>query len=115
MLSNDTKRFFAVLLIFSTLIGATGQLFFKIGLIHDSSEIKFIGYITLGIAAYALSTVIYLYILSRMHLSWTYGFSGLSYIFATIFAAVFLHEYISSTRALGVICISIGIAAIGLS
>lgn len=98
----------AILLV-STLLGSAGQLLFKLGL--SSSTV----FLLLGILVYGISTLIYLYILGRAHLSWTYGITGLSYIFASVFAMIFLGERISALRWLGIGVIAIGTALVGIS
>ncbi len=98
----------AILLV-STLLGSAGQLLFKLGL--SSSTV----FLLLGILVYGISTLIYLYILGRTHLSWTYGITGLSYIFASVLAMIFLGERISALRWLGIGIIAIGTALVGIS
>lgn len=99
------------LLVVSTFLGALGQLFYKYAF-GSSSLVLWIG---IGLLMYALSTVIYLAVLSRSHLSWAYGLNGLSYIFATIFAAAILFENVPLLRWIGVGVIFIGVVLIGLS
>lgn len=111
---RESRRLFAIALLVSTFIGSVGQLLFKLGV--DSTGIYGIAlYIILGVAAYGLATVIYLYILGRSHLSWAYGFLGFSYIFTTVLAFFILNESVPAIRWAGVIVIAIGTALIGLS
>lgn len=98
-------------LVVSTFLGAVGQLLFK----YSFGKPLFAELLASGLLVYAVSTVIYFYVLSRVHLSWAYGMGGLSYIFATIFAYFFLMEDIPPLRWLGVIVIVIGAALIGFS
>ena len=100
------------LLSVSTLLGAVGQFFFKYSFVDKP---LFPEWLVVGLLAYGLSTVIYFYVLSRVHLSWAYGIGGLSYIFATVFAYLFLMENIPPLRWLGVVIITIGVAFIGFS
>jgi uncharacterized membrane protein len=99
-------------LVVSTLLGAVGQLLFKYSFINKPF---FAELLLSGLIVYGVSTVIYFYVLSRVHLSWAYGMGGLSYIFATIFAYFFLAENIPPLRWFGVIVIVIGAALIGFS
>lgn len=99
------------MLVVSTLLAAFGQLLFKLGL---ASQIS-LPYIGIGLLFYALSTVIFLYILGRMHLSWVYGLGGMSYIFASLLALFVLGEQISALRWLGIGVIAIGTALVGIS
>ena len=107
------KKVFVMLLITSTLLGAFGQIFFKIGV--TSSTGGLIEFVSLGILSYLTSTVLYFYVLSRTHLSWAYGFTGLSYIFASLIAYLFLDEVVPPLRWYGILIISLGTALIGLS
>lgn len=108
------RKIFVLLLLISTLLGSIGQLFFKIGVDSVSYE-TLIGYLFVGTVAYGIATPIYLYILGRTHLSWTYGFVGFSYIFTTILAAFILAEQVSFGMWVGVFVIAIGTALIGVS
>ncbi len=108
------KRNFVFLLLISTLLGSLGQLFFKIG-VDSVSDLTLIGYLFVGAVAYGIATPIYLYILGRTHLSWTYGFVGFSYIFTTILASFILAEPVSIDRWIGVFVIALGTALIGVS
>lgn len=108
----DKKAKFALLLLFSTFLGGVGQLLFKLGFVDPHS---FVFYLGIGIFAYLISTVFYLYVLGRSNLSWAYGFQGLSYIFASIFAYSVLGEKIVMLRWAGIIIIAVGTAIIGLS
>lgn len=111
---KDGRRFFIVLLVISTLLGSFGQLLFKIGV--DSSGIGAVLFFVIGgLLSYGFATLIYLYILGRKSLSWTYGFVGFSYIFTTILAFFVLGEAVSPARWIGVIVIAIGTAVIGSS
>ncbi len=95
------------------MLGATGQLLFKLGL--EGSGTYLIALLLLGILTYGLSTLIYLYVLGRAHLSWTYGFGGLSYIFASFFALIFINEPITLLRWIGILLIAAGTMFVGLS
>ncbi|MDE1855459.1 MAG: hypothetical protein KGH57_04045 [Candidatus Micrarchaeota archaeon] len=107
------KMVFVLLLLTSTLLGAAGQLFFKIGVTSGFSGL--VEFVALGLVAYGVSTVIYFYVLSRTHLSWAYGFTGLSYIFASVIAYLFLGELIPALRWEGILIITLGTVLIGLS
>lgn len=103
------------MLIFATFLGGLGQLLFKIGLDALPGIYYFVIFLALGGIVYALSTILYLYILGKAHLSWVYGFVGLSYLFAAIFAVLVLHESITVFRWAGILVIVAGVALIGLS
>ncbi len=107
------KLAFVFLLLFSTLLGAAGQLFFKLGVTGDLTQL--VVFVAIGMAAYGVATVSYFYVLSRTHLSWAYGFTGLSYIFASVIAYLFLGEAVPLLRWDGIFLITIGTVLIGLS
>ncbi|MDE1869810.1 MAG: EamA family transporter [Candidatus Micrarchaeota archaeon] len=111
---NENKFAFASVLVVSTFLGAVGQLAFKIG-VSSPLWTSLALYVGLGFVVYALSTVLYFYILSRTHLSWAYSFGGLSYIFTTILAATILGEAVPLLRWAGVLIIALGVALISMS
>lgn len=113
-MDKNVKLYFAFLLVISTLLGAIGQLVFKIG-VSNTDTWQIAAYVAGGFVIYGVSTLIYFYTLSRTNLSWAYGFTGLSYLFAAIFAAIFLGELITPLRWAGVIVIVIGVALIGFT
>lgn len=108
-----TKRFLVLLLLASTMLGAIGQLLFKIGV--KSSFYGMLEFIILGMAVYFVSSLIYLYVIGRTHLSWAYGLGGLSYIFASVMAFAFLNEAVPTLRWYGILIITLGTVLIGLS
>jgi drug/metabolite transporter (DMT)-like permease len=108
---NKKIKYLGVMFV-STLLAALGQLFFKYAF---NTPGQFIPWFIVSILAYGFSTVIYLIVLSRVHLSWAYGIGGLSYIFATILAATVLLEPIPLLRWVGVLAIFIGVVIIGMT
>jgi uncharacterized membrane protein len=108
---KDSKKIFLILLVVSTVLGGIGQFLFKYAFIDHNLDIT----IALGLGVYAISTAIYFYVLSRVHLSWAYGLSGISYILAVIFAATLLAEHVSPLRWAGVLVIAIGVVCVSLS
>ena len=93
------------LLVVSTVLGGVGQFLFKYAFMDHHLATT----VLVGLTIYAISTAIYFYVLSRMHLSWAYALSGISYIVAVIFAATLLMENVSILRWTGVIVIAIGL------
>jgi multidrug transporter EmrE-like cation transporter len=68
-----------------------------------------------GLALFAISSVFWLVVLSRVPLSVAYPFVGISYIFIVLFSRFMLHESVPSLRWFGVFVVAAGIAIIGLS
>jgi len=100
------------ILVIATVLGGTGQFLFKYGFNNPNSLALFI---ILGGILYAISTGIYFYALSRTHLGWAYGLTGISYIVATIFAAFILKENVTLIRWTGVFTIAFGVVLISIS
>ena len=67
------------MLFVSTMLGAVGQFFFKYSFMDVGS---FVVLLMIGLLSYAISTIVYFYVLSRVHLSWAYSLGGISYVFA---------------------------------
>ncbi len=107
-ISGKTRNILMLLL--STGLAAIGQLFFKASLAPFAPAIFAVGFLS-----YVASTVAYFYVLSRAHLSWTYGIGGLSYIFTVILAYFVLRESIPPLRWLGVLIITFGVLLVGAS
>ncbi|MGC9157111.1 MAG: hypothetical protein ACP5GD_02930 [Candidatus Micrarchaeia archaeon] len=107
------KLYLSLVLLVSTFLGALGQIFFKIGV--EETGIGLALYVIIGLVFYLASTVIYFYVLSRTHLSWAYGFTGLSYIFASIMAFYLLAESIPLLRWIGIAVIAVGTFLVGMS
>ncbi len=110
--SQYSKKILVSILITSTFLGGLGQFLFKIGLNNHNSFILLL-FVFLGFLSYSLSTVFYFFALSRAHLSWVYGFGGLSYIFASLLASFI--EPVPLLRWLGIFIIAVGTALIGIS
>ena len=109
---KSEKAMSLCLLAVSTLLGAIGELLFKYSFIEFGS---FAIIMSAGVLAYAVSTVIYFYVLSRAHLSWAYGIGGLSYVFVVALAHFVLLESIPPMRLAGVLVITVGVLMISAS
>ncbi len=111
-MDKNEKLAFALLMVFGTLVASVGQLAFKFGVNYSAISIPFI---LLGFVLYCLSTLLYLFVLGRAHLSWTYSFTGLTYIFTNILAFLILNENITVLRWIGIAVIAAGAAIVGRS
>jgi uncharacterized membrane protein len=100
------------MLLISTLLGAIGQFFFKYSFLNG---ISFMLFMLMGLISYAVSTAVYFYVLSWVHLSWAYSIGGISYVFAVVLAHFVLLESVPPLRWVGVLVISIGVVLIGFS
>ncbi|MDE1860324.1 MAG: hypothetical protein KGH72_01255 [Candidatus Micrarchaeota archaeon] len=113
-MAQKSKLLLVCVLLVSTSLASIGQLLFKLGL-SQAGAIQLVSYVCLGIIVYGMSIIAYFYALGRTHLSWGYGFTGLSYAFTALLAYLVLGETIGSMRALGIIAIVIGTVVIGVS
>jgi uncharacterized membrane protein len=108
---NDRKLIIIALLIVSTLLGGVGQFLFKDAFLDSHIFLT----LAAGLGAYAISTAIYFYVLSRVHLSWAYSITGISYVVAVFLAAALLFENVTMLRWAGVLVIAIGVVFVGIS
>ena len=99
----------------SAFIGSIGQLEFKRGASDLQFDVKLLltnYHLIIGIAVYVLSTIFYIYALSKEQLSILYPIIATSYIWTTMFAKIFLKEPVGATNWIGVFFIILGIALI---
>lgn len=102
--------FFLVTLVFITVVlNTVAQTFLKLGAGQGLLNIYLLG----GIFVYALSTVIYIQVLSKQNLSITYPVViGLTVAATTFSGAFFLNEKVPTTHWLGIGLMLSGICAI---
>ncbi len=96
-------------------IGSIGQLEFKQGANTLQFDIKMLltnYHLIAGVTVYALSTVLYVYALSKGNLSLLYPIIATSYIWTLIFSKIFLKEPVGLTSWAGVFFILLGVALI---
>ena len=110
------------LIILNDLIDTTAQIFMKKGLAHtgiNSVNLGNIadfavrnassGFLWLGLFIFALNFFVWIVILYKVDLSIAMPVGSFSYIFIPVCAMLFLHEYISPVRWIGIISIVLGI------
>jgi uncharacterized membrane protein len=96
-------------------MGAVGQVEFKRGADNLQWDIKMLltnHHLILAVTVYALSTLLYVYALSKGNLSILYPIIATSYIWTMIFSKVFLNESVGLTSWAGVFFILLGVALI---
>ena len=117
-----------VYIFISVLLGATGQVLLKKGMLLIGPltlSITEIGdillrlvtnpFILLGLGTYVVSTVIWLVALSRVDLSYAYPFVSLSYVLMLLASWLLLHENLSPIRLLGTFVIVMGVFLVSRS
>ena len=116
-------RVFDILaILISVFLAVVGQLLLKMGmlrvgkfslnistLVHQYIRILLNPFIIAGIAGFFISMLIWLYVLSRMELSFAYPFVALNYVLI-LFGSYFLfRETITLHKIIGVVVIIIGV------
>ena len=119
-----------ILILMSVLLGAVGQISLKYGVSHQDSlksshgmtsrivgAVKsiFTPYIFLGFACYAVSSVIWLLILSQVPLSVAYPMISMGYVVVVCLSSLILHEKVPLTTVGGLILICGGVSLIGFA
>ncbi|MCL6473241.1 MAG: EamA family transporter [Firmicutes bacterium] len=72
-------------------------------------------YVLAGLLFYALSSVLWLIVLSRVDLSFAYPFVGIGYIIVMFIAWRYLNEPVSAIRFAGAFLIALGVVLISRS
>jgi drug/metabolite transporter (DMT)-like permease len=72
-------------------------------------------FVALGVTLYALGTFSWLYVLTRVDLSYAFPFLGLTYVLVTLASCLLLGEYVSLLRWSGIIIISVGVILVSTS
>lgn len=106
-------------------IGVVGQIFLKIGMKQMGSfsmiqkgiffqyvKIFLNPYVFGGMVLYFLANVFWLYLISRVPLSFAYPMLSLSYVFVAIASVYLFHETILPLNWVGIIVIMMGVALI---
>lgn len=108
-----------IFVIISVFMGSFGQISLK----HGMNQVKVIGmheilknlfkvflnfFILFGIALYALSSILWLFSMTKLDISFMYPLVSLSYLITAIFAIIFLKEKVIMKRWIGLILIIAG-------
>jgi len=114
-----------IYILVSGVLGVTGQLVIKRGLVALGSQAlrpdtlpSFVASLALnplivgGLAVYLLGTLFWLVALSRLDLSFAYPFASLNYVLVLLASWLVLGELPSATRLAGVALICLGVCAI---
>ena len=99
------------------LLGAAGQICLKYGLADLEAKPLFVvvtamfrnWFVLGGFLAYGASSLLYLFVLSRLDVSYAYPMVALNYIFVTILAWLILKESVPVVRILGLAIIFVGV------
>jgi uncharacterized membrane protein len=89
-------------------MNSIGEVFLKDIFTPKIFQMVFQKYVFLGMALYAISSILWLVALSKGELSYLYPLMSVAYILTSIFAVVFLKENLTMMRFLGILLISAG-------
>ncbi|HIH42574.1 TPA: EamA family transporter [Candidatus Woesearchaeota archaeon] len=111
-----TKTWAILLVIFSTAITSTAQIFYKLGANNLKFNLWYLitnYHLIIGLGLYAIAAALLIIALKGGELSVLYPIIATSYIWVTIASAYFLNEPTNLYKWLGIICIIIGVSIIG--
>ena len=118
-----------VMIFVNVILGSIGQISLRygasrLGNLHSEQGIigslagalrgMFTPYVFFGLALYALSAVIWIFVLNQVKLSFAYPMISLSYVLVVVFSALLLHEKVSMVTIAGLVLISVGVSLIGV-
>ncbi len=111
----DVKLSILLLVLFCALLGAVGQVFFKLG--AQNLKLEPLALITnwkilLGLILYGTATILFLIALRQGNLSLLYPIIATSYIWVALFSSYYLHESFSVIKWIGIIFIILGVMLI---
>ena len=113
-----------VVLLGAIMLGAAGQICLKFGLgalgtkppLFVVLSSMFRNWFVLGgFAAYGVSSLLYLFVLSRLDLSYAYPMVALNYVFVTVLAWLILKEVVPLARIAGLAIICLGVVVLATS
>lgn len=111
----ETKLMIYALVVFCALLGATGQIFFKLASEDINSSIVswlFNYKLMIGLFFYGIATVLFVVALKFGNLSILYPIIATSYIWVAIFAKTFLGETFPPFKWAGLLLIIVGIGIV---
>ena len=116
-----------IFIITSVLLNALAQILLKAGMknfnnidlknnvIQTFISIAINPYIICGFISYGISILLWLWVLSKVDVSYAYPFQALGYIVVTILAWLIFQENINLTRIIALIFITLGLIILALS
>ena len=114
--TQQNKKIAIISVILCTLLTATGQLLWKLGVqgIESNGILAYFNiYIILGFLSYGIGAILLVIALKFWELSRIHPILALGYVWITLFAPIFLNEVIPTQRIIGVGIIIIGVILIG--
>lgn len=94
-------------------LAALGQVLFKLGVRGGAPPAALLSpYVLVGLAVYALSTLLWLRALARLPLSFAYPFASLTFLLVTLAGHFLFREPLSPTQVAGCLLIAAGLACL---
>jgi len=118
-----------IMIFVNIILGSVGQISLrfgaaKLGNLHAGQGIMgslasafrgiFTPYVFFGLLLYAVSAVIWIFVLNQVKLSFAYPMISLSYVIVVLLSALVLHERVPMVTVAGLILISVGVSLIGI-
>lgn len=105
-----------LLTIINSLLMATGQVLWKIGMSNQDVttfaqllKMLYSPFIIMGLVVYAFTTLLWLYILNKADISYAYPIQSLVFVYILIISVLLFHEQVPLNRWLGVGIICFGV------
>lgn len=114
----------AAMILLNAVMLVSGQFLWKLGLVRKENpfesmrsifELVFSPFILGGLVLYGMTTILWLFILSRVQISVAYPMQSVAYIISAIGAYYLFGESLTWLKILGCLIILIGVAMVGLS
>jgi multidrug transporter EmrE-like cation transporter len=117
-------------IVFAVSLGVVGQVLMKYGMncYRDNpplgacgefaKDLRYVftnGWVLLGFASYGVSTIIWLYVLTRADLSFAYPFIAISYIAVILIGPWLFKEAIGGWKVLAIVLIILGVFSMTIS
>ncbi len=117
---------FIPLILLSVLLNASAQLFLRKGmpqvslvtnqgaleLVHGAFRVVFNPWVFSGLSCYAISIVLWMYVLSKVQVSFAYPFLSVGYVIVVAAAYIFFREPVSVMKLAGIALICAGVALV---
>ena len=87
----------------------------QVGVVDSAMAALFSPFIWLGLIVYALSVVLWLWVLPKVDLSVAYPFVGIGFVVTMLFGMLLLNENVTPMRIIGTILIVGGCVLVGKS
>lgn len=117
-----------IILFMDILLGAVAQVLMKIGMqrhgkpntqlktLHKEVIRMYLGkYVFMGIILYSMSFLIWLFVISKIDLSYAYPLVSMNFVLIAVFSKIFFRENVSRKRWLSIALILVGVILVTLS